>query len=329
MLPRLARTRVLLAAALPLALAASVTASAPARADIKPGSTSEKRAPVSIDLPDGFQPEGIAIGPPRMAWFGSRATGDIYRASLKTGEGEIISKGPGTPSLGMKIDARGRLFVAGGTGGDARVIDSRTGRVLRSYTFVDDGSAFINDVVLTKGAAFFTDSNSAQLFKVPLNRRGTLAGQAKVERLPLRGEWEQSDDLSANGITTTPDGRFLLMVNSTSGDLYRVPRGNGRATKVDVRGTSLTNGDGMLRLGTTLYVVRNQMNKVATLKLAANGATARLTDQRFSPRFDVPTTIARSAGGLFLPNARFSTEPTPSTTYTANRIPIHRFGNKG
>jgi len=31
-------------------------------------------------LPNGFQPEGIAIGPGRVAYFGSRADGSIYRA---------------------------------------------------------------------------------------------------------------------------------------------------------------------------------------------------------------------------------------------------------
>src|SRR4051812_5650812 len=74
--------------------------------------------PTQFSLPDGFQPEGIAIGPGHAAYFGSRATGDIYRADLRTGTGKVISKGPGTPSLGLKIDGRGRLFVSGGSGGD-------------------------------------------------------------------------------------------------------------------------------------------------------------------------------------------------------------------
>jgi hypothetical protein len=39
------------------------------------------------------------------------------------------------------------------------------------------------------------------------------------------------------------------------------------------------------------------------------------------PRFDVPTTVASFADRLYLPNARFSIEPTPETTYTAVAIP--------
>ena len=64
-----------------------------------------------IDLPDGFQPEGIAIDRRGIAYFGSLTDGDIYAADLRTGEGEIISEGPGSPSVGLKIDQFGRLFV--------------------------------------------------------------------------------------------------------------------------------------------------------------------------------------------------------------------------
>jgi hypothetical protein len=43
----------------------------------------------------------------------------------------------------------------------------------------------------------------------------------------------------------------------------------------------------------------------------------RVTD----PRLDVPTTVAAFGNRLYLPNARFSTAPTPTTTYAAIAIP--------
>src|SRR4051812_7434776 len=88
---------------------------------LAPPAAAHPRTVATIELPDGFQPEGIAIGRAPYAYFGSRLDGDIYRASLRTGRGKVISQGPGTPSLGLKLDGRGRLFVAGGAGGDARV----------------------------------------------------------------------------------------------------------------------------------------------------------------------------------------------------------------
>ncbi|MFD0855480.1 hypothetical protein ACFQ07_24775, partial [Actinomadura adrarensis] len=58
--------------------------------------------PERIPLPDGFQPEGIAIGPGPFAYLGSRVDGRIYRADLRTGKGGVFSPGPGTTSLGLK-----------------------------------------------------------------------------------------------------------------------------------------------------------------------------------------------------------------------------------
>src|SRR5439155_25375606 len=77
--------------------------------------------PEVIPLPDGWQPEGIAVAG-HFAYFGSLATGSIYRADLLTGLGGVLSVGPNTPSVGMKVGPGGRLFVSGGPAGDARVV---------------------------------------------------------------------------------------------------------------------------------------------------------------------------------------------------------------
>ena len=98
---------------------------------------------------------------------------DAYRLAFPGGGEPLPTPGPGTPAVGLKIDNRMRLFVAGGTAGDGRVVDARTGQILVNYQFVT-GNAFINDVVLHDGAAYFTDSRSSALFVVPLGRNGSL-----------------------------------------------------------------------------------------------------------------------------------------------------------
>src|SRR6266545_5708126 len=127
--------------------------------------------PTSFPLPDGWQPEGIATGPGPVAFFGSRVDGSIFRVDLRTGQGEVFSQGPGTPSTGLKTDRRGRLFVSGASGGDARVIDLRSGEILKSYQLTTNTS-FVNDVILTLGAAWFTDSLNPQIYKVSLRHGG-------------------------------------------------------------------------------------------------------------------------------------------------------------
>lgn len=279
--------------------------------------------PAQIELPDGFQPEGIALGPGPTAWFGSRADGDIYEVSLRTGAGSVISQGPGTPSVGMKSDRQGRLYVAGGTSGTARVVDTGTGTTVRDIPLAS-APTFVNDVVLTRAASWFTDSNRPQLYRVDRDPDGEPGTTATT--VPLTGEWVQGAGFGANGISTTPTGRALLVVNSTSGLLYRVDPGTGAATEVDLGGASLTMGDGMLRHGRTLYVVRNRINEIAVLRLSRTGLSGTLVrtitadDLGPSTSFDVPTTVARFGSHLYLPNARFTTPPTPTTDYWVTKV---------
>ncbi|MFI5838690.1 SMP-30/gluconolactonase/LRE family protein [Catenuloplanes sp. NPDC051500] len=298
---------------------AAVVPMAAASAGIAPGAAQAggPRQVTTLDLPAGWQPEGIAIGDRPYAYFGSRVDGSIYRASLRTGEGSVFSRGPGTPSLGLKLDDRDRLFAAGGTGGDARVIDARTGTVLRSYRLAES-AAFINDVLLTGDGAWFTDSYNPVLHRLTLGRRGSLP--AATTPLALTGIPFTAGSVNTNGLTLTPDGRALLVIHSPSGVLYRVNPRTGAATPVDLAGETLVNGDGLLREGRTLYAVQNRLNQVAVVRLSRDGTTGRVLTRLTDPAFDVPATIAAYGNRLWLPNARFTTPPTPETTYTAVSI---------
>jgi sugar lactone lactonase YvrE len=289
-----------------------------------PGALAAQQAPPGhfqdvIALPNGFQPEGIAISPRGTAYVGSLADGDVYVFDVRTGEEITTLEGPGTPSVGLKIDNRGRLFIAGGPTGEARVVDAATGDVLQNYTLTDAPS-FVNDVVLTHRAAWFTDSQQAQLYKLPFGPGGSLPQPDEIEVVPLSGDWVQQPGFNANGISETPNHQALLVIQSTTGILFRVDPETGVATAVDLNGVVLTNGDGLLVVGRTLYVVQNQSNTVAVIRLNAAGTSGDLVDQLTDPDFQVPTTIARYGRGLYLPNARFDTPPTPDTEYSVVRI---------
>ncbi|MGH3343546.1 MAG: superoxide dismutase [Carbonactinosporaceae bacterium] len=276
--------------------------------------------PATVPLPDGFRPEGIAIGPGPAAFFGSLADGSIYRADLVTGDGRIISEGPGTPSVGMKADGRGRLFVAGGGQGDARVVDTGTGDVLSSYQLAS-GSTFVNDVVLTDDAAWFTDSLHPVLYKLPLGRAGGLPAEDDVVRVPITGELVFGPGFNVNGIARTPDRAQLVVVQSNTGRLFRVDPVNGESRAIDLGGETLANGDGLLPRGRTLYAVQNQLNQVAVVELNGEGTVGEVRERVTHARFDVPTTVASFGNRLYLPNARFNTPPEPTTPYSAIAIP--------
>ncbi len=225
--------------------------------------------PTEIALPNGWLPEGIAINVFPFAFFGSRADGDIYRANLITGNGSVFSQGPGTPSVGLKVDLLARLFVAGGSGGDGRVVNAITGEIIASYTFAT-APTFVNDVVLTPDAAWFTDTQRAFLYKVPFGRFGRLPSQSEVEAVPF------PPGTGGNGIARTPDGDALLVMSS-NGLLFRFDPATGAATQVDLGGTVLTNGDGLLLSGRTLFVVQNRLNRVAVVELNSAGTSGEVT----------------------------------------------------
>ncbi|GAA1738005.1 hypothetical protein GCM10009809_36380 [Isoptericola hypogeus] len=324
----LAMTALVALAAAPAA-AATPGAATTAATTSTPTQQGKGWMPDRIELPDGFLPEGIATGLGPWAWFGSRADGDIYRANLLTGRGEVVAEGPGTPSVGLKIDRRGRLFVAGGPTGTARVVDARTGDLLADFPLAASPGtepSFVNDVVLTRHAAWFTDSQQAVLYRLPLGRHGALPDAA--ETIELGGAWEQVEGFNANGITTTPDGRALLVVNSTTGLLHRVDPATGDTTVVDLGSdggdAALTAGDGMLLLGRTLFVVRNQLNLVAVVRLDRPGARGAVVAELTDPDLDVPTTLAWFAGGLYLPNARFTSPQEPTTEFWVTRLDLQR-----
>lgn len=274
--------------------------------------------PKVIALPDGWQPEGIATGRGTSFYVGSLRDGAVYRGSVLTGEGSVLVPGQtGRTAVGIEVDRRNQLWVAGGATGTGRVYDAATGRETASYDFAAAGTAFVNDVVVTRDAAYFTDSVNPVLYVVDLDRRGR-PGAART--LPLTGDLQYTTGVNANGIEASPDGRTLLVVQSNLGLLFRVSAATGVTEQVDLGGASLTNGDGLLRRGSTLYVVRNRLNEIAVVELDRRYETGRLVDTITDPNFQVPTTVAAFGPFLYAVNARFGTPPTPDTTYTVVRV---------
>jgi sugar lactone lactonase YvrE len=276
--------------------------------------------PTTLALPNGFPPEGIAIGGGPFAFFGSRTDGSIYRANLLTGAGRVISPGPGTQSLGLKLDAFGRLYVSGGSAGDGRIVDTHTGTVLAHYQFTTAAS-FVNDVILSHDAAWFTDSTNPVLYRVPLLPGGRVPTPAQVRAVPLSGDIVYGAGINANGIALTPNGHALLIVQSNTGGLFRVDPRTGVTRAVDLGGDNLVNGDGLLGEGNTLFAVQNQQGQVAKLRMNPDGTEASVLTRVTDPRFNTPTTVASFGDRLYLPNAAFATAPTPDTPYTAVAIP--------
>lgn len=297
-----------------MALAPGLTAAAPMA-----------NFPEVIALPNGFQPEGVAMGRGTTIYAGSLATGAIYQADVRTGEGSLlVPPQPGRAALGLEFDTRtGYLFVAGGPTGSAYVYDSRSGNTVDEFDLAGTApTTFINDVVVTRNAAYFTDSFRAVLYQVPLLPNGRVPDTGAVNEIILGGDYVfVTPGFNANGIEATPKGDALLVVNSATGSLYLVDPTTGDATLVDLGGDAVTSGDGLLLIGHTLYVAQNFLNQITVVRLDARQTSGEVVKVLTDPDFDIPTTVTSFGASLYAVNARFNTPPTPDTAYWIAKLP--------
>jgi DNA-binding beta-propeller fold protein YncE len=240
-------------------------------------------------------------------------TGAVYRGNLRTGAGAIlVPGGSGRTATGIELDSQNRLWVAGAGTGDGYVFNAKTGSPIHTYGFAS-GDTFVNDVVVTKDAAYFTESRKALLYKVPIGPGGALGTFAT---LTLGSPFVLGAGFNLNGIDATRNGKTLIAVQSNNGKLFRINAASGAVREITLAGgESVPNGDGILLTGKTLYVVQNTDNRVAVIALAPNFASGRVATRLSDPDFRVPTTIDDHGRRLYAVNAKFGVASPGTAPY--------------
>ena len=307
------------AAACAAALSVSLLAAAPAAA--------APPLPEVIPLPNdavagdvGFQPEGVVVRG-STAYAGSLVDGTVVEADLRTGATEVLVPADGDPAVGLELFGD-LLLVAGGPSGEARAYDVDNGRLAAQVQLAAPGEAFINDIAVLGTTAYATDSQNARLFAVPL--RGPDAGT--VREVPLGGDFELAEGFNGNGIVAYR-GSLVLGQSSDPVDgegsaLYLVDPATGVADRIEIRGGDVAFADGLVLRGNRLYVVQNQLDSVAVLRLRAGGTRARLVRTLTDDDFAVPTTADLALDGLYAVNARFGTPPSDDVEYAIVRTDL-------
>ena len=271
-------------------------------------------------------PEGIAVDPARRTLYvGATSDGTIYGGTLaRPGLRAVLPPPEGRPtSAGLEIDARGRLWVAGGPSGRIDVYDPRARRLLGAFTTGTGG--FMNDQVVTRGGdGYVTDSRRPVIWRVRASALGSSTPQPAERWLDLTGSAiAYGEGFNLNGIVLSADGRHLVVVQSNTGRLFRIEIATKEVTPIDLGGATVTFGDGMVLLGRTLYVLRNRENLVVKIRLRADlasGVVASLTTY-LTTRY--PTTAAAFGGRLLLVNSQFGARNTgtvPILPFTVSSV---------
>lgn len=301
--------------------------------------------PNILPLPNGFQPEGIVIGQGSDFYVGSAVNGKIYKGDLRTGEGDIFINPSEfgieyAQSFGMAIDERsGYLFVAAGFDieppfvGTVQVYNYKTGLHVKTYLFNSDYPVFVNDVIVTNDAAYFTDCFSPVLFKIPLNKNGQLPEADETMVLPMTGFSITPIGLPgfpvaifANGIDAVNSGKMLIVGNLERGEIYAVDSSTGESSLIDLGGQLLYYADGILLDGKTLYVVQNILNQISVVELNDDFLSGSVVNIINSPNLRIPSTIGEFGNYLYAVNARFDVAPPggglfPDVEFEVVKIP--------
>jgi hypothetical protein len=274
--------------------------------------------PKVVSLPDGFQPEGIDTQGANRFFVGSIPTGDIFKGDLRiadSGDDPFIDAPDGRSAIGLSL-RRGVLFVAGGATGEAYAYNARTGRDLGAFELTTD-ETFVNDVITTRRAAYFTDSFNQRLYKIPI--RGS-RGFGDPEVLPLTGDIQFVEGFNVNGIEATRNGRTLILVQSNTGKLFTADAETGETAEIDLGGETVVNGDGILLQGRRLWVVQNFDELLTLVRLSPDRSSGVVVDRFTDETFDVPTTVARAGNRLAIVNARFGVEDPEDAEYWVTQI---------
>ena len=296
-----------------LALAAFLV---PAPLAAASGADGDERSPV-IKLPGATGAEGIAAGEGSTFFAGDRLNGNIFRGDIDTGKARLFIKAPeGRAALGMKVDRDNELlFVAGGATGQAYVYDLDTKETVAVYELAPAGASFINDVTLTRGGAWFTNSRAGELYRIPISRDGQ---PEDVQTLQLKAPAGTVDEgFNLNGIAAADEGHKLIVAHTGRGALYAVDPADGSNKKIDVADSAgdpvaLTNVDGIVVRGETLWAVQNLLNQVSRVELNGSLGKGEVEEVITSENFDIPTTAALFGDTLALVNAKFTTPAATS-----------------
>lgn len=292
------------------ALAVGSTTTATADATGRPSSYHLTGDAVGPANPAGSKFEGIGADERRGVFYVSEVTGgELHRGSVGSAQTEQWLAGDGTDgrftARGITVDAAGRVYVAGGpngigTGRPDLWVYSPEGELLAALR-APGTDVFLNDVAIgPDGAAYFTNSGDAQVFRVAEGE----GGWAATLWADATATIERKAGFNLGGIVLSADGSGFVVAQGNVGRMWRFDTRTGAVSAI-ATDADLVNADGLVRQGNRLTVVRNFSRMVATLRVSDDGRRLVLLDQEASSPDRVLTTAKVLRGRILYVDSKF------------------------
>lgn len=239
-------------------------------------------------------PEGIAYDPAEKAFYLS----SIYKKKIvkiaPDGKvSDLIASGTDEIEqvLGMKVDARGLLWVCNNTPehdtvrriSNVHVYDLHTKKMVKRFKLEDDNHHLFNDLYITKtGDVYVTDTNAGMLWVVRKDSK-------TLEEFTKRGTVA-----FANGITATPDEKFLIVSTGSNQGVVRVDIATKHISSIPNDRYMIMGYDGLYQYNNTLIGVQNTFFPESIQKVTLNASSDRAEKIDFlcerDAKFNTPTT---------------------------------------
>ena len=314
----------------PTPASAPTESSAPASS--APSSSGPSNAGV-YNLPGtGVFPEGITAADDTF-YVTSTSDGAVFRGTVGSPDVSVFLPGGAdgrTGAAGIDVtdddDRPDYLVIAGGATGKVWVYDANSGDLVATFTNgLGPDATFLNDVAIADhGDAFVTDSRSPALYRIPFDQIVAGTQDAPMETfVNFDGSpFVYGEGFNANGIVENDDESALIVVQSSTGNLYRIDKTSKEVTQVDLGGATLMNGDGMEMDDDTVYVVRNRDGLISKVDLDDDGRRGSVTGEITDPSFAYPTTVAAVDDRLLVVNSQFDKRGgEPVEPFTVSSVP--------
>jgi sugar lactone lactonase YvrE len=312
------------AAAGAVALVSLLSAGPAIAGDHGEGGDSRSKGTFTYTLPgsDVF-PEGVdTYG--KYFYVTSTADGAVFRGRIGDRDSAKVflpgGKHGRTVSVGIEA-TDDLLLIAGGDTGKVFVYDRDSRELLGRHAVASGGATFLNDLAVTRnGDVYVTDSARDVVYRIDDD---DVRARTRLDVFASFKGKDPAGEFNANGIVATARGRYLVVVQSDTGALFRIATRDGSVRKIDLNGKAVVAGDGLELKDRTLYVVRNVRNvgMVTEVRLRDNVTDGRIVRETKDRTFRFPTTAAFHQGRLLVVNSQFDKQGgNPVEPFTVSSI---------